>query len=127
MVVLAPALGLIDLAYFSNSRVADHFQYLALPGVAALAAAVLRSKFSPAGWLVAWVLAGLLAGVTLRREAVLSDGKRLWEDNLAKNPNSWKVCMNLSIIRLEEGNTNEAIALKLRADELLRIQSGAAR
>ena len=43
-VALAPALGMVDIAFFSNSRVADHFQYLALPGILALIAALARRK-----------------------------------------------------------------------------------
>ena len=39
LVALAPALGMVDIAFFSNSRVADHLQYLALPGMLALIAA----------------------------------------------------------------------------------------
>jgi len=120
VVALAPALGLIDLAFFSNSRVADHLQYLALPGIAALFAAFLQRKLFWDGRLAAWVLAVVLATMTIHREIVMCDGRKLWEDNLAKNPNSWKACMNLSVILLEEGHTNEASVLSARANELLR-------
>ena len=120
VVALAPALGLVDMAFFSNSRVADHFQYLALPGIVALAAAVARQRRRIAPALAAGMAVAVLACLTCQHEKVLADGRTLWEDNLAKNPNSWKVCMNLSVIYLEEGRMEEAIELKNRADALLR-------
>ena len=120
LLALAPALGLIDLAFFSNSRVADHLQYLALSGMAALVGAFLQKKTPWDGRLAAWVLAAVLAAMTIHREIVICDGRKLWEDTLAKNPSSWKACMNLSVILLEEGHTNEASALSMKANELLR-------
>jgi len=120
-VALAPALGLVDLAFFSNSRVADHFQYLALPGMMALIAALARHKrrFAPA--LAAGLAVVVLAFLTCRHEKVLADGRTLWEDNLAKNPNSWKVCMNLSEIYFQQGKTEKATELKNQAVELLGL------
>jgi hypothetical protein len=116
---LAPALGMVDMAYFSNSRVADHFQYLALPGILALIAALARHKRLLAPALAVWMAVAVLAFLTCRHEKVLADSRTLWADNLAKNPNSWKVCMNLSAALLQEGKTEEAIQLKNRADALL--------
>jgi hypothetical protein len=123
-VALAPALGMVDMAYFSNSRVADHFQYLALPGIIALIAALARHKRRLAPALAAGMAVAVLAFLTWGHEKVLADGRTLWEDNLARNPNSWKVCMNLSAVLLEEGKTEEAIALKNRADALLHATAG---
>jgi hypothetical protein len=120
VVALAPALGLVDMAFFSNSRVADHFQYLALPGIVALIAALARQRRRIAPALAAGMAVAVLAFLTCRHEKVLADGRTLWEDNLAKNPNSWKVCMNLSVIYLQEGRTEEAVKLKNQADTLLR-------
>ena len=121
---LAPALGMVDMAFFSNSRVADHFQYLALPGITALIAALARHKrlFTPT--LAVWIAAAVLGCLTCRHEMALANERTLWEDNLAKNPNSWKVCMNLSVVRLHEGKTEEAIKLKDRAEALLHPAPG---
>jgi hypothetical protein len=119
-VTLAPALGFIDLAFFSNSRVADHFQYLALPGIAALIAGLAWPKRLPARILPAGLAVAVLVFLTCQHEKVLADSRALWTDNLAKNPNSWKVCMNLSQVLLQEGRTDEAIQLKNRAETLLR-------
>jgi hypothetical protein len=155
VVALAPALGLADLAFFSSSRVADHFQYLAVPGICALIAGLAwqtrrRSMeqapaHEPDGSLLSpalpstsvWrggrrgarrvaaapaaVLAvAVLAVLTWHHEGVLADGRRLWEDNLAKNPNSWKVCMNLHDVLAKEGKLEESVKYKERADELIK-------
>jgi hypothetical protein len=122
-VALAPALGMVDMAYFSNSRVADHFQYLALPGILALIAALVRRKRLASPALAAGLAAAALALLTWQHAEVLADGRRLWEDNLARNPNSWKVCMNLNDVLLREGKTEEAVKYKTRADALLRAMA----
>lgn len=124
VVALAPALGMVDIAFFSSSRVADHFQYFALPGILALIATLARHKRLVAPALAAGLAVALLAFLACRHEAVLADERTLWEDNLAKNPNSWKVCMNLSVVLLQEGNAKRAAELKNRADTLLRSTAG---
>jgi hypothetical protein len=130
-VALSPALGMVDMAFFSNSRVADHFQYLALPGImaliAALIAALARRQRLLAPALAAGMAVAALAFLTCRHETVLADGRTLWEDNLAKNPNSWKVCMNLSAVLLEKGETEEATELANRAEALLHATPGKTR
>ena len=124
VVALAPALGMVDIAFFSNSRVADHFQYLALPGILALLAALARRKRLVAPALAAGLAVAVLAFLNCRHEIVLANERALWEDNLAKNPNSWKVCMNLSVVLLQEGDTERAAELKNKADALLRSTAG---
>ena len=122
LVALAPVLGMVDLAFFSNSRVADHLQYLALPGILALLAALARPWRRIASALAAALLIAALAWLTCRHEAVLANGEKLWTDNYAKNPKSWKVCMNLSEALLDEHKTEEALAWKKKADALLAGQ-----
>jgi hypothetical protein len=117
---LSPALGMVNLAFFSNSRVADHFQYVALPGILALVAAVARGRRRAAPALAAGMAAAVLAVLACRHERVFASERTLWEDNFEKNTNSWKVCMNLSVALLDEGRTEEAIQLKQRADTLLQ-------
>jgi hypothetical protein len=86
-----------------------------------LIAALARHKrrFAPA--LAAGLAVVVLAFLTCRHEKVLADGRTLWEDNLAKNPNSWKVCMNLSEIYFQQGKTEKATELKNQAVELLGL------
>jgi hypothetical protein len=115
---------MVDIAFFSSSRVADHFQYLALPGILALIAALARRKRLVVPALAAGLAVAVLAFLTCRHEAVLANERALWEDNLAKNPNSWKVCMNLSVVLLQEGDTERAADLKNKADALLRSTAG---
>ena len=111
-------MGSVDLAFFSNSRVADHLQYLALPGILALSPAW---RAPGGGWRGHWppaLAVAALAWLTCQHEKVLAAGANS-EGQLAKNPNSWKVCMNLSQVLLQEGRTDEAIQLKNRAETLL--------
>jgi hypothetical protein len=140
-IALGPVLGFVDMVFFSNSQVADHFQYLAIPGILALIAAgvakigrqnlcdsrddgsrfpdwITRARFSRTVGAVgiitgAWVW--LLTSQTQQRELVLRDSLTLWEDNAAKNTNSWRVYMNLNMALLEHGRTNEAIQMYDRA------------
>jgi hypothetical protein len=119
-VALAPALGVVDMAFFSSSRVADHFQYLAIPGILALIASLARRKRLVASARAAGVVVGVLAFLTCQHNKALADSRALWEDNLEKNPNSWKVCMNLHDALLREGKTEEAVKYKEKADALLR-------
>jgi hypothetical protein len=144
VIALSPVLGLFDMAFFSNSQVADHFQYLAMPGILALIAAGISllpglaaqragghseagarppeaRKARPSVLLAAMtpaVIAILLSALTWRRETVMGNSQRLWEDNAAKNPTSWRVYMNLNLALLEQGKTNQAIQMYNKATQL---------
>jgi hypothetical protein len=120
IVALAPALGVVDLAFFSSSRVADHFQYLALPGICALTAGLAWRKRRVGTALAAGMAVAVLMVLTCRHERVLADSRTLWQDNLAKNPNSWKVCMNLHDVLAREGDLEGSVKYKERADELIK-------
>jgi len=60
-VALLPVLGFVDVFYFRYSFVADHFQYLALPGILALIAALARHKRLAAPALAAGMAVAVLA------------------------------------------------------------------
>lgn len=119
---LLPVLGLIDMYYLAISRVADHFQYIALIGPAALIGAVMTSVFRADRFrVVVLVLLIVLGGLTFRRAGVFASEEQLWLDVLAKNPNAWPAHNNLGVIRAEQGRLNEAIkhfetALRLKPD-----------
>jgi len=50
VIALSPVLGFFNMAFYSNSQVADHLQYLAMPSILALiAAATQQSPRAPAG------------------------------------------------------------------------------
>jgi tetratricopeptide (TPR) repeat protein len=92
LIMLLPILGFVDMAFMRFSLVADHFQYAAMIGVVAFAAALLGRAAASAGWrgwagkLAAAGCVAVLACLTWRRAALYGDEERLWKDNLAKSP-----------------------------------------
>jgi protein O-mannosyl-transferase len=98
-VMLAPVLGLVDMAWFTVGPVANHLQYVALLGpvalVAAAVAAALERARAPG---VARGAVGLavvaLAALTFRRAGALEDDLALWRAAARDAPQShvaaWK-------------------------------------
>jgi protein O-mannosyl-transferase len=102
-VTLFPALGFINLYPMRYSFVADHFQYLSGLGlivlaVAAVSAAMRRIKLPAAATtlLAAAVVAALFLPAWLQAH-IYESPVTLWEDTLAKNPDSWMACDNLGV------------------------------
>jgi tetratricopeptide (TPR) repeat protein len=114
VLALLPVLGLLDIYFMRYSLVADHWQYVALPGIAALAAAgvaTLQSRAGPvAGGLVAAGLVAILAVLTWRQQAAYRDVEALWTDTVAKNPGAWLARNNLGGLLLLDGRAEEARA-----------------
>jgi len=125
---LFPALGFLDVYPFRYSYVADHFQYLASPGLIVMAVAGLTqvvSRLSPwskrAGMALGLAVLLVLAVQTLRQSYVYENLETLWRDTLEKNPASWMAHYNLGILLAEQGKTSEAIdhynkALQVKTD-----------
>ncbi len=92
LMMLLPALGFVDMAFMRFSLVADHFQYAAMIGVIAFAAALLgraagaAGRRGRAGKFAAAGCVAVLASLAWRRAGLYGDEERLWKDNLAKNP-----------------------------------------
>ena len=119
LVALSPALGVLNMAYLTLSRVADHLQYLALPGLIALSVAGLCQAMhhapltrQPLSFIrhLAYILLLLLplSALTWQRERIVGNPEALWRDNIAKNPNSWPARNNLGRILAERGDYQEA-------------------
>ncbi len=116
---LLPVLGFISMDYLAISRVSDHFQYLPLAALAALAAAGLR-KLLPTRALIfaAAALVLSLSALTWQRARVIASGEMLWRDTLAKNPASWTAHNNLGCVLADQNKLDDAmeqfeVALKL--------------
>jgi len=109
-VTLFPALGFFDMYFLAISRVSDHFQYLSLIGIVALAAAALSSWLKP-GFLNTVGSAAILALalLTSQRARVLANDETLWRDTLARNPTAWPAHNNLACILAEKQKYDEAI------------------
>lgn len=116
---LAPVLGFLPMAYLRISRVADHFAYLPLLGVAGLAAAALGLIRSPAlRWAGAAAVAAVLACAGRAHARLFESPATLWSYTVERNPGAWVADNNLASELLRRGRIEEAI---LRCKEALRL------
>jgi tetratricopeptide (TPR) repeat protein len=141
---LSPLLGFIMLYTFHYSFVADHYQYVAMIGPAALAAAgigrLMKSEIrnpkseirnicsAPFGFRVSTVFCGALlialAVLTWRQCGMYADAKTLWRTTLARNPQSFMAHNNLGEYLLHQGRADEAMR---HFEETLRIKPDSAK
>ena len=113
LIALAPVLGLINMAYFNISRVSDHLQYLAVPGILAFLAATgayLLAKFGERiQAAVTIVVTLILASLTWHRSTTFIMPETLWADNIQKNPGAWRVHNSLGAEFFRNGKTEQAM------------------
>ena len=127
-ITLVPVIGFTDTGFMKYSLVADHYQHLAIIGVAALAGAgwyTWRSEAKGIGKDLASAAAAFavcaLAVLTFQQSKLYGTPIRLYEATLARNPNSWMVHNNLGRALTDAGRIDEEIAqyqiaLNLRSD-----------
>jgi tetratricopeptide (TPR) repeat protein len=113
VVALAPTLGFFNVYGFLFSYVADHWAYLAILPLAAVAAAAWgkgcgRSAFAPRAAAVAILGAG--AVLTWRQARAYRDEATLYRTILKLNPAAWLAHSNLGILLAAAGRLPEAIA-----------------
>jgi protein O-mannosyl-transferase len=111
-ICLLPVMGFTDVGYMKYSLVADHYQQIALIAVTGLIGAGLslwaqRSKTFAHTAAIALVIA--FASLTFSQSRLYGDPIRLYEDTIAKNPDSWLAYNNLGTALRESGRTAEAI------------------
>ncbi len=121
--MLSPLLGFFMLYTFKYTFVADHYQYVAIIGPAALAAAGIWLAL--AGRRLSWLqpaLCGLLLATlgvaTWRQSRMYKDLETLWTVTIARNPESFMGHNNLGAIYLGQGKIDEAIQRFHRALEI---------
>jgi protein O-mannosyl-transferase len=120
VVSLLPVLGFLKMAFMFYSPVADHFQYLAIPGLlAGLAAA--GSKL-PRRWSAVAAFAVLipLSAATWRQTRVYADPETLFTEVVNRDPQSYagQKLLGLALSlkgRYAEANTHFTEALRLRS------------
>lgn len=110
-VMIAPVLGFLNIFYMRYSFVADHWQYVAMPGIVALIAAGIhvladRTKKNII-WLIAAVCA-VLAMLTLRHQRVYMNIETLYHDTVAKNPRAALAHNNLASLLYRRGDMEGA-------------------
>ncbi|MFA6133169.1 MAG: tetratricopeptide repeat protein [Phycisphaerae bacterium] len=113
VVGLFPVLGFFTMYYFAFSFVADHWQYLSIISVIALAVA--------AGWkysrrlppivphLVAAAVVAVLFCMTWSQAGIYKTAETLWKANIALYPQSWMAYSNLGHLKSDEGKLQEAL------------------
>jgi Flp pilus assembly protein TadD len=108
-VTLFPVLGFFDMYFLALSRVSDHFVYLPMTALVALAAAGLACVFKGRALRLAGVglVVGLAVLATLRAPVFLSE-EALWRDTVAKNPAAWCAHANLGWILASQEKYDEA-------------------
>jgi tetratricopeptide (TPR) repeat protein len=112
VIMLLPVLGFLNIYFMRYSLVADHWQYFAILGPIALAAAFPRKPAPAAALLLA------LGVLTWRQCGMYHDQETLWLATIARNPGSVLARNNLGIALVGKGNTEGAIAQYRKALEI---------
>lgn len=118
ILLLAPILGFIDLAFWYISPVADHWVYFALP-VLMCGIAWCMSKFpAPLRYGVCTIALAILFTMTFQRSHLFADELALWQDNAQKDPDCFAVYNNIAIAAAERGRWDEAESAAAKAVQL---------
>lgn len=113
--LLLPILGFVDMYYFTYSRVADHWQYLAIIGPITLFTAAIRHflrKRFPTGPIrgsAATIVIAVFGFLSLNRATTFAQPEKLWHDTLAKNPQCWAAHVHLGDLAANENNHEKAL------------------
>lgn len=123
LVCLFPVLGFFRMYYFRLSAVADHWQYLAIMGIVAMATAgsatiVQRLGFAWFGKAAAVCVVVFLMFSTWSRAHVLKDAGTLWTDVLRGDPDSWTAHTNIACVYQQDRRFDDALTHARRAVEL---------
>ena len=113
VVMLLPILGFLNIYFMRYSLVADYWEYFAIIGPMALAAAVIKRPILAAAILLA------LGALTWKQCGMYVDDETLWQTTLRRNPDCWLAHNNLGLDLLTgAGQVDEAIAHFQKALEI---------
>jgi tetratricopeptide (TPR) repeat protein len=112
VVMLLPILGFLNIYFMRYSLVADHWQYFAIIGPIALAAAIIRKPVLAAALLLA------LGALTWKQCGMYANVETLWQTTLRLNPDCWLAHNNLGHSFFQQGQVDEAIAQFQKAVEI---------
>jgi tetratricopeptide (TPR) repeat protein len=110
-VALLPVMGLVDVYFMRYSLVADHYQYVAITAVVALAGALVdRLRLPAAKSLAATALIVVCGLLTWRESWTYRDIETLYRVTIARNPDAWLAHQNLGVeLAKRPGHLEEAI------------------
>lgn len=117
LINIFPVMGFVPIMYMRYSLVADHWQYLAMPGLLALIVGLATWQwrkypaFHLVGPAVSCAIVLLLAYNSLSQAAIWSgtDNEPIWRDVLSKNPNSELAHLRLGYVLARRGKFAEAV------------------
>jgi hypothetical protein len=109
---LLPVMGFTDVGYMQYSLVADHYLHISLIALVALIGALLslwaqRQKTFANVTAIALIVA--CASLSLTRTRLFGDRIRLYEDTIAKNPDSYMAHNNLGTALVSDDKLPQAI------------------
>lgn len=120
--MLLPALGLVKMSYMRVTLVADHFQYLAMISMIALAVAAGMRWLPRPLWLpAAGVVVLLFGGLSWAQATIYRNEETLWTETLKRNPDMWQAHNLLGVALFKKGDAAhkaEALTHFQRAVEL---------
>ena len=130
IVALIPVLGIVDLAWFRFSLVADHWQYLALPWALALAVDLAARAFGrisartamvrrPPAQALGAIAVVLFAFLSFQRSQAFTDEGALWSDTLARNPDAWAAHNSYGMWLAQQGRREDA---RIHFEEASRLR-----
>jgi len=102
-IMLLPVLGFLNIYFMRYSLVADHWQYFAIIGPIALAAAIIRKPVVGAALLLA------LGALTWKQCGIYANSETLWQTTLRQNPDCWMGRDNLGLVLVQQGRMDEAM------------------
>jgi tetratricopeptide (TPR) repeat protein len=123
LLMLAPVLGVFNMASHRFCYVSDRWQYFALPVVTLLIAIGLHKWKKQYSLGVALALA--FSFLSFQQSRLYHDSETLWTDALRKNPSSWLAYYCLGWIRHTEGNFGAALEMYQRSLKLQPEQAEA--
>jgi len=111
-IALVPVMGLTDVYFMKYALVADHYQHVALAGVAALGAAgwsrLARGRWRGPAVVAAAAGVAVLVFLTRQQCALYRDGDTLFAATLRTNPGCWLCHHNLAVSARAEGRREES-------------------
>lgn len=119
---LLPALGFADIYFMRYSLVADHYQHVALLGVATFVAAAwstwharLAPRLAQVSLFTAVFIVVALATLTFRQAQDYRNSTTIWRATLEKNPTCWLALTILGNNVADAGNPPAALAYQKKA------------
>ena len=109
--MVAPVLGLVDMAFLAAAPASNHLQYLPLMGPAALGAYGLERLRARSRWgaAAAGAVALLLAASTARRAGAFENDLALWTAAVHEAPSSPSARYQLAMVLLGAGRAAEGV------------------